>query len=763
MNPATSSVILCLAYVIGLLSTAFAWGGYALLALGVLAAVVLQRFWRKGPKWWIWLMAGIVALMASLYFQARVPKPAANDISRESRAIEQLVTVRGRVESMPRLTRSGKAQFWLTATQLDEVIGKDGPVNQGKDVTGKLYVTVPLLQATDLHPNIRVAVTGKLYKPKLATNPGGFDFRSYLAQEGAFAGLAGRKVNPLDEETGLKFGWWTVRSRIIRSQTGGLGVPEGPLVSAMVMGSQSVNLYLSAAIKDRFSKIGLAHAFAASGFQVSLILGFVLWGTRKLSARSQFICGVTALAIFVGLTGPQAPILRAVVMGTAGLIAPLVQRKIMPLGSLLFAATLLLLLNPLWIWDLSFELSFLAVLGLLVTAPAIVKWLDWMPPLLASVIAIPIAASIWTLPLQLYVFKVVSPYSILVNIITTLQVTFISIGGFISAIAAVFWPTAGTALAWLLYYPTHWLILLVQFFCQLPGNSVAVGAISKVQLVSLYILIGLVWLIPWWQRRWWFAGLAAISLVIVPVWQTQTSLFQITVLEAGKEPILVIQDRGKVTLVNSGDADTANYIVLPFLRQQGVNKVDWAIATDTKPDSKTGWPVILGNLPIANFYNNPHQQASESAGQEILEKVVQARQGTYQPLTTGQIVPIGSTLFRLINAEVPMLQFLIQGKNWFFLGSLKPDEQRRLVFTEKWPSAEVLWVSGERISAELLKVVEPKVAIASSDKVDLETQANVNKAKIRLFVTGKDGAIQWTPSGNFDTTLELTEGNASLL
>jgi competence protein ComEC len=764
MNLATIAFILCLAYIVGLLSTIFPfpWGGFVVLILGIIATLVVPRLWRKGPKPSIWLVAGVVGLVAALYFQARIPRPATNDISRETGAMEQLVTVRGTVESMPRLTRTRRAQFWFQASQLNEVIGKDSPIDLGKEVSGKLYVTVPLLQATGLHPNQRIAVMGRLYRPKLVSNPGGFNFRTYLAQEGAFAGLAGRKVEFLTEETGPKVGWWAIRQRIIRAHTRGLGFPEGPLVSAMVLGSQSVNLYLPVELKDQFTRIGLAHTLAASGFQVSLILYVVLLLTKGLSVRSQFIAGVIALGIFLALTGPQPPILRAVIMGTAALIAPLLQRKIQPIGSLLLAATFLLLLNPTWIWDLSFQLSFLATLGLLVTVPAIIKRLDWMPPVLAAAIAIPIAASIWTLPLQLYVFKIISPYSIFINILTTPFVTILSIGGFISAILGVLWPIAGGSLAWFLYYPTHLLISLVEFFYELPGNSVAVGAISQYQLLVLYILIALVCLFRWWRNYWWFAGLLAVTVIVIPVWQTQTALFQATILEADKQPVLVIQDKGKVTLVNSGDGSTARYDIIPFLQHQGVNQIDWAIATDITNDNKSGWFTILGHLPIANFYSNSSTE-NGSLGQKEIQNILQVRQGNYQPLILGQIMTFATTSARLINAEVPMLQLLIDGENWLFIGAMKAEEQKQLLIAEKFPKVDVLWTPGERITAELLKVVQPKVVIVSADTVDLETEANVNQAKIKLYITGKDGAVQWKPSGKFETTLELTEGYSALL
>lgn len=768
----SSGAILCLAYILGLLSTAISWGGYGLLALGIGAALfklvagkALRRFWRVSPKPGMWLASGAIAFLATLYFQARIPQPAANDISRfvasaDGRVQEQIVTVQGKVASTPRLTRSQRGQFWLEATQLDEVKGGDGPVNVRKGVTGKLYVTVPLLQVTGLYPGQTLAVTGVLYKPQPTANPGGFDFRAFLEREGTFAGLSGSQVNFPDDRERPQWGWWLVRKRIVRSQVLGLGSPEGPFLSSIVLGSKAVDLPYD--IRDSFIETGLAHALAASGFQTSLILGLVLALTRRLSPASQVGCGVSALVIFLGLTGLQPPVVRAVVMGFGALIALAMRRKVKPLGSLVFAATLLLLFNPLWIWDLGFQLSFLSTLGLLVTVPPLIKRLDWLPPAIAYLIAVPIAAFIWTLPLQLHFFGVVPLYSLVVNILSTPLISVISIGGIISAMAALVWPVAGSALAWLLYYPTHLLIGLVQFFLQLPGNSVAVGTISLLQLLALYGLISLAWLQPWWQRRWWIAGVMAVGLVLIPVWQTQTTVLRATVLAAAAEPILVIQDHGKVVLVNSGDANTARYTVLPFLQQQGINQIDWAIATNSESSISSGWLQILERLPVKTFYNHAALEEDTTSSPAIIS-AVQAHRGRYQLLSAGQTVAAGSTAVKLINTQPLIWQLQIQGQTWLLLGNLQPNEQKKLALTERLPQPQVLWWSGDSLATDLLKRLRPEVAIASSATLDPDTSSRLRKGKTQVFWTGRNGAIQWTSSDKFEATIEATENNASLL
>ncbi|AVH66399.1 ComEC/Rec2 family competence protein [Nostoc sp. 'Peltigera membranacea cyanobiont' N6] len=781
----TSGIIICLGYIFGLLFTAVPWGGVWILVLGIVGAIVFRRrtnlqqlaqkaekagsknkavsnTWQTNSHPRIWLAAGLVGLLATLYFQWRVPQPGAKDISQfvppgNSNNQEQLVIVRGEVASNPRLTRSQRGQFWLEATQIDEVKNEKGSVGVPKGVTGKLYVTVPILQATGLYPSQQIAVTGILYKPKAASNPGGFDFQKFLKQEGTFAGLIGRQINVLDRER--KWGWWQIRERIVRSQVRWLGIPEGPLVSAMVLGSKAVDLPYD--IRDLFVQAGLAHALAASGFQTSLILSVILQLTRRAKKGTQFTLGFLALIIFLSLTGFQPAVLRAVIMGFAALVGLLLKRKVKQFGSLLLAATLLLVFNPLWIWDLGFQLSFLATLGLIVTVPALVNRLGWLPPAIAALIAVPLAATLWTLPVQLFVFGVVPSYSLLLNVVSTPLISIISIGGIISALVGLIWTQAGSFLAAVLHYPTDWLIKLVEYFSKLPGNSVAVGSISSWQLLAIYALIILVWLVPWWQRRWWVANVMAIGLVFIPLWHSTNTLFRITVLESGTEPIVVVQDRGTVTVINSGDEGTGRFTILPFLQQQGVNQINWAIATDFQRNESNAWLELLQRLPIKNFYEyspNPENSIATQAIQQELQKY----QGSYQPMAVGQAVKTGSIVAQLINDQLPILQLQILDQNWLLVGNVKSKEVQQLVKNGSLSRPQVLWCDPQSLK-DLVIALQPEVAIASSANFDPKVLSELNQSKTKLFFTGRDGAIQWTPDGQFEAFIEAAENKSSVL
>lgn len=737
-----SGIFLCLAYLIGLLSSKFFAGGYLVLGLFIIGALIPPRFWRSGIKPRLWIVAGIIGLLATFYYQFRFPQPRSNDINKFIAEPTQIVRIEGKITSNPRLTRSGRSQFILTATQLAK-----------NTVSGKVYTTVPLLQATRLHPGQKIAITGRLYSPKPANNPGGFDFQAYLKQEGIFAGLSGRTVEPMIDSN--RWGWWQIRQRILRTQVASLGIPEGVLVSAMVMGNRVVDLPYS--LSDKFVQVGMAHTLAASGFQVSLMVGVIISLTQRFSQKIQFCAGIFGIVIFVCLASPQPAVLRAALMGFGGLIGLVLDRKTQPLNLLILVATLLLLWNPIWIWDLGFQLSLLATAGLLVTSSRITQTLDWMPVTLATLIAVPLAATIWTLPLQLYTFGVISPYSLLTNILTTFLVSVVSLGAFISAIFALIYPLVGSFLASLLYYPTHLIIQIVDFFSGLPGNSVAVGKISILQLMILYGIIGFDWLQfvnlkncrlnsqkanlknPIKTIPEWLLILLGIAVIVLPIWQIKAQLFQVTVLATNGEPVLIIQDKGKITLINSGDESTAIYSILPFLQQQGINHIDFAIATSPNPDTRSGWLQILGDLPIRNFYDLAPQLTEDL--KPILKDIK-----SYQTLAATYQVTLGSTTLEVIHSQPEVIQIKFLEQTWLLLGKLA--EINPQILTSLPPSSVLVW-RGENLQPSVLKIVQPKIAIAVSASSPFKNQA------ITLYTTGQDGAIQWHPQTGFTTTLDL--------
>jgi competence protein ComEC len=752
MRNTQAAIVLCLAYVIGLLITFNPIVRWGMILVAIPLAWILPKFWKQSPKWQLWLAAIAIAGCASFYLEFRIPQIAANDISRyipatAERGTSQFTIVQGVVDSYPRVTRNQNSQFWLNATQLNDIqgeieAGKLRPADVSRPVSGRVYVTVPLQSGTGLQPGVEVSITGTLYLPQANANPGGFSFRDYLSQSGGFAGMRGVQLRVPDESQTQKWSWGKLRQRIAAAQVKWLDVPIGPLVTAMVLGSDAVDLPFD--LRDRFVRVGLAHALAASGFQVSLILNAILSLTRKrLSVVGQFNLGVVALLVFLGLTGFQPAVVRSVVMGLAVLIALRTKRKINPLSSLLIAGTLLLIINPFWIWDVGFELSFLATLGLVVTVEPLQQKLDWLPPTIADLITVPLAASIWTLPIQLYVFKVFPLYSLPANVLTSPLISIISIGGTVGAAVGSIVPILGSAISWLLYPPTQLLIWIIDLFNYLPHTSFAVGQISLWQLFALYGVILAVWAVPKLQQHWKLSTLLGILIIIIPLAIWKTNELQITALASNDRQILAIQDRGHTILINSGNESVTRFVMLPFLQQQAINQIDRAIDFNRDPAQLNSWQTLTAAMPIHEFYSIGEDSQAVGAIK-------------FQPLPVGKSYKFDRVAITTIKTSPAIFQIEIPefDQKWLVIGDDTADRAQPAIDLERLTPAQILYWSGAKLTNRSILSINPKVAIAATANPDLETLRLLEKNKVTVYYTGRDGAIQWTTKDGFKPYLE---------
>jgi competence protein ComEC len=730
----TNWIIIGLAYIVGLLSTsliASSTSGLTLkqltmlsIALVGLALLIAMGERIQNPitskiKPQILIVAVMVAIFAMGYFQLRIPRPKYNDISYQiTKSDRPLVQVIGTVINEPRLNDRQGLKFWFKAAKVD-----------GETVSGKLYATLPLLQGTGIYPGQALNLTGFLYLPPAASNPHGFDFKQYLARQGIFAGIQGTEAKFVEQNPG--WGWWQLRQRIVRSQLQGLGSPVGQLVSSIVLGGKAVDL--PGDIRDRFIAAGLAHVLAASGFQVSLLLGIILKITESLSAKPRLAIGVGILMAYLGLTGIQASVLRAALMGAAVLLALTMETKVKPLGSLFLAAVIILLFDPLLIQDLGFQLSFLATLGLIVTLPPLQARLDWLPTTIASLVAVPLATSIWVLPLLCYQFNTLATYSIGVNILCTPLITIISLGGMISGMSALIFPPLGSAIASLLFYPTSLLISITEFCTSLPGNTWAVGQMPLVILIAIYGLFILIWCHQWWCKRWWL-GLLLPVVVITTTAFTNAAQVQIAVLADRQSPIIVVQDRSQVVLINSGQNNQAKYTVLPFLAQQGINAIDYGLASDQSSNSATEWQKISQRVRIKAVYG---LEAKDSPELKITQRE------TSPEITTKSM--------RLTKDEdLNLIQIQVEKDNWLIIGQSKTtgDTKQKIVAYIKQHNLTAqhpILVSSGDIPVPWLEQLQPKMAIASKDNLTPKTKQLLQQQQIEFHNLAVESLIRWNP------------------
>lgn len=744
--------LLGLGWILGLLVRAWpqaaGWGWGIPLGLGLAGSLLCRRQPRLARTW---LAMGLVGCLAWNYLGWRQPFPGPTDIS--LLAPQQQMNLVGTVLSEPRPTRSERRQFWLRAEQ---VLNADSTARQ---VSGKLYVTTgpEALQDKDLHPNQRVRLTGSLYLPSPALNPGSFDFQAYLQRQGAFAGFSAREVIP--QPGGRGWGGWVLRRRVREAFVAGLGERQGNLLSSLVLGSRAAQLDFD--LQDAFREIGMAHALAASGFHVSLLVGVVFVLTRRLAVRLQQGSILAVLGLYTALTGFSPSVLRAALMGAAAMLVLTEPRlegkvKLNPLGTLLVAAVLLLIYEPLWITDLGFQLSFAATLGLLVGTAPIVSRLDFLPPAVATALAVPLAAQIWTLPLQVAIFGRIPTYSLLANPLLLILLVPLLVAGFGVAFGALLWPGLGSLLARPLTFLITPLINWVNWMASWPLSSYYTGRVSLLQCLLLYGALVALTFWPRWRQafRWQGTALIMAAILLGPrMWPGPP--VQITALASGRIPILAIQAEGRHLLLNSGDPRLAERTVLPFLRQQGLHRLDGAVAMTSAGSANGGWEILLsafskGVRPanaIGQFWDGGGANAASESYLRSLS-AVQAARIPYQVLQPGDRMPFSERLrLQAVYTNPLVLTLEAEGSHWLLLGSAGTHVQAELTGSPLMPAQiDWLWWDGGSLILDLLERFQVQAGI-SSGPVSEAVTAWFRQKQRPLYVADRAGAVSWSRRG----------------
>ncbi|MFP4338032.1 MAG: ComEC/Rec2 family competence protein, partial [Halothece sp.] len=709
--------LLCLAYIIGLLIAAGIeqyW--LTLLIFGLILGGMTWKFLlpQQQGNFHTSFLIIVITLIGFVSFYLRFPTITANDVSQiippDTNGIQ--TTVVGRILNSPTLNREGRLRFWLSVEEVE---------NQS-EVNGKLYVTLPEEFEKKLTPDSVLEISGYLYQPQIPNNPRQFNFQEYLNRNGAFAGISGKKVTVIEENT---WGLWWLRERIIKVHFDGLGNPKGTLLSAMVLGRRVVSL--PSDLQEQFLKAGLAHILAASGFHVSLLLGAVLAVTQRFSGLIRFGVGITVLIFYIGVTGLQPSILRASLMGVAVLLGLLTERKVNSQRSLLVIATILLLINPLWIIDLGFQFSFLATFGLIITTPFILRNLEFIPPTIASMIAVPIAVFPWIFPLQLFYFGTVATYSIILNIFLMPFVVLIIFGGMLSAGMGLIFFQLGSTIALFLSPFIQLLITVVRLFNQLPGFYLLFGQIALWQVLATYALMIFIWRSARGQQYWKFLTLGAIALLIFPITYQQLTQRQITVFATPPPATMLIQNRGDITLINCGNQDTIDYTISPFLEAEGIQNINHAIALH--PNNQ--WQLLKDNFNVKTLWLKPQLQDSLKHLSNI----------KIQAISTGNNI-INQTGLQIKRTEENLITITFGNEKWLILNHPKQTLPR---LNPELANTDIILWEGTEINQTWLEQLIPKSAIAITNQSTEELEIKMNQRNINFYSTAKNGAIQWTP------------------
>jgi competence protein ComEC len=513
----------------------------------------------------------------------------------------------------------------------------------------------------------QVRVAGTLTRPRTAAHPLLASAQERLGRQGVWSQLRveqwtllKRPATPIAD----------LRRRIAATFLRQAGPHQGGLLAALVLGSAVVPL--PSELRDDFRVAGLSHALAASGFHLTVLLGSVLAVAKPLGRALRLPLAALAIGLFLLLAGPQPSVVRAVLTGAVALVALEFGRRSRPLPWLVTAAAVMLLVRPDWLQDVGFQLSVAATAGLLVSASALEQKLlggrsrhrpdakaagdsatqsekgaPWLRRWLAAAVAVPLAATLWTLPLQLLHFGVLPLWAVPANVLAAPLLTPLTLGAMAVALLDLVVPPLTGVLLGPLGALASVLLQLAHGFAHLPMAQWQTGKPEPWLVLGLTLgLLG--WLVPGLGRRWrlWASGLLVL---VVALHVASLRADALLLVRDGDADLLVARHRGRAALVATRADGFSCRRAARLASGLGSPRYDWVLALDPlaspEPDCwRTLAPLVL-------------LTGEDSA-----------------PLGPGQRLRSEGLAVEALSAESNALQLLVGGQRWLLLpdrGSLQ--------------------------------------------------------------------------------------------
>lgn len=472
---------------------------------------------------------------------------------------------------------------------------------------------------------IRVFGTFSTFQP--AGNPGQFDAWEYYTKKGLYADVSALRVTILDgAESRLGHAMFQLKQQMRKSICSLYPEEKAGVLTAMILGDKDL---LSEEVEDLYRKNGISHILAISGLHISMLCMGLFGLLRKLTVppRTAAAVALCFLIFYLIFTGGSVSSLRAGVMCVVVIGAKLLRRSYDMLSSLAFAAIAVTCLQPSELTSAGFLLSFGAVVGMALAKEVEDatgkteegKRLWWSGILYGGLL------QCVTMPISLWFFYELSPYSIFLNLVVIPLVSLILGGGILSAVLGMVLPSVarlpvgGTYLLLEFY---EWICGLTQ---KLPFSFVLVGRPAVWQLVVYYILfLTVVKLFLTRAERTsgfrWCLGLLGTVLVLFLPWKQNTELLFLDVSQG--DGALIATEEGTVILSDCGSSDVSKvgeYRLSPMLKQKGILLVDMAVVSHLDSDHMSGIKELLEKMPV---YHGLTRYAAEYEGAVGIKELV---------------------------------------------------------------------------------------------------------------------------------------------
>jgi competence protein ComEC len=554
--------------------------------------------------------------------------------------------------------------------------------------------------------------------------------------------------------------------------------PEAALLAGILLGNDNG---LPDSLQQAYKNTGTAHIIAISGFNIAIIAGlFVALFSRFLGKRKGAVAAVVGILLYTVLVGATASVIRAAIMGTLAILARQLGRRQNGLNTLAFTAALMTVINPHVLWDVGFQLSFAATLGLILYAQ---PFEDWAVGLIARVtspekakkIAGPIAAyllftlaaQLTTLPIMAYQFGRVSLISVVANpFILPAQPAVMVLAGLALLLSFIYLPL-GKLAAWAAWPFAAYTNRMVEFFNGFPHGLIVLGEFSLLFVVLFYG-----WLFSWTLAKSRVKGklqavltpamiLGALGVMVFLVWSAAINVpdgkLHMTFINVGSaDAILIETPSGHTILVNGGESPSTLGNALgqrlsPFDRQ-----LDWLVVASPQEQQVAALPPILDQFQIDNVLwagNLDASYSSRAVTKWLTDKatpVTLAYSGAALDLGKGATLKVLAT-----SARGAVLLVEWQGFRALLPVGMNPDTLAELENGNKVGSVTMLLLADSGFAQlsppEWIAALQPRfvvLSVAAGDPDGLPAQSVLDELKdITLLRTDKNGWIEISTDG----------------
>lgn len=542
--------------------------------------------------------------------------------------------ITAKVLTIPSNSKSDKTSFYAKVFKV-----KSDNENL-KDIKAKSYITLNDKEGN--FKNIKIGDTllikGKIKQPLNAQNPSQFDYYKYLSHKKTFSLIYSDKweikarASDLNGKLLRKLN--DVRTNIINIHSHNIQSPMLEILGGIIFGDDAVNP--DEETKNKFINSGIFHILAASGMNVTLIFGIWFFFAKSLNLNYRFsiLSGMALIIFYTCMTGFGPPIIRASLMLILILLGKLIDRKTSTITLLFLVAFLMLLYNPLMIFDIGFQLSFTVTFGLILTSPLVVFKFKFKPlNYILGACIIPVIAQIYAAPFQLFYFNTFSIYSVLSNIAIIPVLSIVSFLGFISSILSLINSIsykvcyyADLILNPLLIYITK----VAGFFSNLPNAIIYLKKPALLQIILYFAIIIFITLIV--NYKLYFKKIfITLSLIILCFLLSFISIpskeFEILFFSVGNADAIMLKsmdneyfmiDTGKFNYYSTNTQ--AKNIIIKYMRDKGIKKLNSLIVTHFDADHAGGSEDIINNLKVENIYITDIYENTQLS-QRILENL----------------------------------------------------------------------------------------------------------------------------------------------